>query len=298
MLNKLLVGIAAFFVLGAVGFAVYQNTQNVSANAPERFAWQTARPGDQWEGGGYGRRGRQGEGRNRDDKTGNTFRGYGRQGSGYEVGHTSFVFDKSGLDEKEAEGLTYMREEEKLARDVYLALYDKWGLQVFANISRSEQRHMDAVKILLDGYQLDDPASEQRGVFTNPDLQSLYDKLVAQGEKSISDALKVGGAIEEIDILDLQKYLAATDDDNIKQVFENLERGSENHLRAFSTNYLQQTGNAYQPQYMDANAYQTIVQAARGGHGYGRENSGNTDGRGRRGGMHGRHGNGDCQNDD
>lgn len=101
------------------------------------------------------------------------------------------------------DGLTYVREEEKLARDVYLFLYDMWGLQVFQNIADSEQTHTDAVKTLLDAYGLTDPAAAtQPGEFVNPDLQALYNQLTAQGSLSLADALKVGAAIEEIDILD------------------------------------------------------------------------------------------------
>lgn len=34
----------------------------------------------------------------------------------------------------ETDGLIFMREEEKLARDVYIAMYDNWGQRVFNNI--------------------------------------------------------------------------------------------------------------------------------------------------------------------
>jgi len=43
------------------------------------------------------------------------------------------------------------------------------------------------------------------GEFTDADLQALYDQLIRQGNESAADALKVGLAIEEIDILDLQE---------------------------------------------------------------------------------------------
>ena len=45
------------------------------------------------------------------------------------------------LSAKEASDLIFLREEEKLARDVYLALYDAWGTPIFLNISSSEQKH-------------------------------------------------------------------------------------------------------------------------------------------------------------
>jgi hypothetical protein len=170
------------------------------------------------------------------------------------------------LSEEEAAALLYMREEEKLARDVYTALYEQWGASVFQTIASSEQAHMDSILTLLERYSLTDPASTQAGVFTNPDLQALYTQLVATGSQSLADALKVGGAIEEIDILDLDERLAVTDNADIQQVFNSLLKGSYNHLRAFSTNLLNQVGETYVPQYMTAEQYQEIL-ASSGGNG-------------------------------
>lgn len=187
------------------------------------------------------------------------------------------------LTETEIEGLTYMREEEKLARDVYLTLYDQWNLPIFNNIAKAEQMHTDAVKNLLVTYSITDPVTnDEIGVFTNPDLQSLYDQLVEQGSQSVEEALKVGLAIEEIDILDLKEYLAETDDPNIQQVYQNLMMGSGNHLRAFVGNYQRQTGDTYAPQYLSPEDYQSILNAGNNqgsGGGYGK---GNGQGGGRR----------------
>ena len=115
------------------------------------------------------------------------------------------------LSQVEIDGLNYMREEEKLARDVYLTLYDVWHLLIFSNISGSESMHMARIKELLDRYNLPDPAAGNSiGEFTNPDLQYLYDDLVAKGQLSKTDALQVGVAVEEVDISDLQRFLALT----------------------------------------------------------------------------------------
>jgi hypothetical protein len=152
-----------------------------------------------------------------------------------------------------------MREEEKLARDVYLKLYEKWQLPVFQNIAGSEQTHTDAVKTLLDRYGLTDPFSEEIGVFENEALQNLYNQLITQGNLSIADALKVGGAIEEIDILDLEERMAQTDKADIILVYENLLKGSRNHLRSFVSTLQTQTGETYQPQYLTLDAYQVII---------------------------------------
>lgn len=169
------------------------------------------------------------------------------------------------LDETEIAGLLYMREEEKLARDVYLALYEIWGQPVFQNIAASEQTHMDAVLEAITRYGLADPAAgKTAGQFTNPGLQALYEQLIAQGSRSLADALKAGAAIEEIDILDLEERAAQTDNSGIQTIYMSLIRGSKNHLRAFTRTLAQQTGEVYLPQYMDQTAYQAIVSAVNG----------------------------------
>ncbi len=178
------------------------------------------------------------------------------------------------ISEAEADGLAFMREEEKLAHDVYLTLYDQWGLRPFSNIAASEQTHIDAVKSLLEMYEITDPVTDDTiGVFANEDLQALNDQLVQTGSASLEDALKVGAAIEEIDILDLIEYLEGTEEANIEWVYGNLLAGSENHLRAFVFQLESLTGETYVPQYMPQEAYDAIISAENargGGHGGGR----------------------------
>ncbi len=190
------------------------------------------------------------------------------------------------LNADESAALSYMREEEKLAHDVYVMLYAEWGLNIFQNISQSEQTHTDAVKVLIDRNGIEDPASKEIGVFSNPDLQALYDELVTQGSQSLAEALRVGAAIEEIDILDLKSRLKLTDKADIQQVFTNLERGSENHLRAFVSTLNRQTGDSYQPQYLSAEDYKSIIESAMGsGRGQGHGQGGRGSGQGGKGGR-------------
>lgn len=155
------------------------------------------------------------------------------------------------LNQAETDALLFMYEEEKLARDVYTTFAALYTQPMFSNIASSEQTHMDSVKGLLDRYGLDVPVVDTAGVFTNPNLQNLYNDLTSQGSQSLVEALKAGAAVEEIDILDLQERLTRTDQEDIRQVFESLLAGSYNHLNAFSSVYAQQTGTAYVPQYMD-----------------------------------------------
>ena len=163
------------------------------------------------------------------------------------------------LTEDEKTGLIYMREEEKLAHDVYQILFEKFRQNVFDNISKSELTHTEAVKTLLDRYALEDPAlNKTLGEFVNPDLKKLYVDLLNKAT-NIKAALEVGAVIEEIDIQDLQKRLKETDKPDIEIVYNNLMRGSRNHLRAFATNFKRLTGQEYSPQYLSSEEYKAIV---------------------------------------
>jgi len=166
----------------------------------------------------------------------------------------------AGTEEADNAGIIFMREEEKLARDVYLQLAELWGMNIFSNITKSEDTHMDAVLTLIDMKGLDDPVlGMEVGQFKNQELQTLYNELVAQGSESLADALLVGAAIEEIDILDLQEFLAETEDGSISEVYQNLLKGSINHLQSFVRIYERQTGEGYQPQYLTDEAYQDLL---------------------------------------
>jgi len=163
------------------------------------------------------------------------------------------------VDAKVKSVLVYMREEEKLARDVYLTLYDKWNLAIFKNIATSESRHMEAIKLLLDKYKIGDPVQNNAvGAFQNKEMAKLYHNLVERGEKSLKDALIVGATIEDLDIADLHKRMAKTDNKDIQCTFENLTYGSENHMRAFVAQ-LKVNGGSYQAQYISQEELDRIL---------------------------------------
>lgn len=164
------------------------------------------------------------------------------------------------LTAEEKNDLIFMREEEKLARDVYLTLYDIWGTPVFANIATSEQQHMDAILNLLNLYKLPDPAAGNLvGEFVNAELQGLYDALIARGKQSALEALMVGGVIEETDIEDLNVAMETSRLSNIDKVYQNLLNGSYNHLRAFARNIESLTGQPYVAQVVSQEIVDSIL---------------------------------------
>lgn len=141
----------------------------------------------------------------------------------------------SALTDVERQDLLHMYSEEKVAHDVYVRLGEKWGSRVFENISASEARHMSAVAGLLTQYNLTDPTVGMPvGKFSQPWAQEMYDKLVAEGLTSEKNAMQVGVKIEKLDIADLERAMARTEQPDIRTVYTHLLNGSKNHLRAFT----------------------------------------------------------------
>lgn len=167
----------------------------------------------------------------------------------------------STLSQKEIQGLLQMREEEKLARDVYTTLGSKWGTRIFSNIASSEQTHTNAIKVLLDRYAVADPSTDNTiGVFQSSTMQKLYNDLTDRGMQSPAEALVVGAIIEDLDIRDLDILMGETNKQDILVTYSNLQKGSRNHLRAFVKN-LSASGNAYTPQYISQEAFTSIMNA-------------------------------------
>lgn len=259
MLRNILIGILAATLVVALGTAAYNV---INAQAQGGLAAPLA-----------------GNSNGNGNGNGNGNAGNGQAAAGDHAAQLAAI-PPADLSAEEQAGLLYMYEEEKLARDVYNALNATWNLTTFQNIAASEQMHMDSVKSLLDRYGLTAPALPA-GSFADASLQNLYATLTAQGSQSVAEALKVGAAIEEIDILDLQTRLSQTDNADIQMVYNNLMNGSKNHLQAFSFAFQAQTGETYIPQYMTPEQYaeaQTYAPGngnsgsggnGQGGHGHG-----------------------------
>lgn len=164
----------------------------------------------------------------------------------------------------EVSDLQFLREEEKLAHDVYTYAYEKYGLNIFNNIASSEQTHTDAVLNLMIAYGIVDSATNQIGTFNNAELAALYTELIAKVNTSFEDALLVGATIEDLDIFDLDEKAMNTSSAEIENLYSNLKCGSENHMRAF-TNQLNNYAVSYTPTYIDAGQYEAILAGSNGG---------------------------------
>jgi hypothetical protein len=184
------------------------------------------------------------------------------------------------LNPAEIDDLTYMHEEERLARDVYMGLSAYWGDQgwpvlLFDNIARAEQTHMETLKSAMDRYGLDDASDpDVVGVYADPTLNDLYETLMKRGMMdTYMEALGVGALIEEVDIADLDEAIARTDNPDLQTIYANLQRGSRNHLRAFVAE-IERQGVDYEAQALEQDTVNAIVDAPmeRGGQGQRGEN--------------------------
>jgi hypothetical protein len=174
------------------------------------------------------------------------------------TGEQNMLPGATALSSREKEGLLFVREEEKTARDLYTSLYEKYDLPIFRDLARSEQSHMDQAKAIIDKYGLTIPGKDERGVFQNQTLQKIHDELLAKGLSSDQDALKVAATFEEISIMDLEKVLGATHAEDVKAMYQGLLAGSRKHLRSYVTD-LKERGIQYNPQLLERDEFEKIV---------------------------------------
>ena len=131
--------------------------------------------------------------------------------------------------------LQHMVAEEKLAHDVYVELAATSGARQFSRIAQSETQHQTAVRQLLTRYGIPDPTrGDAAGVFDDPELQAMHDRLVESGSASTAKAAAAGLTIERVDIADLRQAIASRPPADVAAVLDALLRGSTNHLAAFT----------------------------------------------------------------
>ncbi len=158
------------------------------------------------------------------------------------------------LSAEEIAGLKYMREEEELARDLYMTIFNNTSLTVFQSISlNSEVAHAQSMLNLLNTYGEADPSTGNPATYSDANLQTLYDTLIASAMgagKVDLDALMVGAKVEEVDIEDINAKKAQVQPAHalITQTYDTLLCGSRNHLRSFVSQIKAITGTAYTPQ--------------------------------------------------
>ncbi len=201
---------------------------------------------------------------------------------------------QSALTEDQITTLQAIAEEEKLARDVYRFYFSidpaDPELAVFGNIYIAEETHLATVQDMLLKWNLYDPTKDEAGEtlpfgeFSNQAVKEVYDWMTANPSDIYDEyasifeptvvefdpadeteaMLRVGGLIEEMDIGDLNWAIEGVDGDgetlvaSLLKVYEDLQRGSRNHLRAFVHN-LTQDGDLYVRVLLSEEEFMAIV---------------------------------------
>lgn len=173
-----------------------------------------------------------------------------------------FNFPSQELSQAEKEGILLLLSQEKLLRDVYAKLYEKWQLPEFQNIPSGEDRHAKGVKALLKKYQLTAPNADKVGVFAEAKLTQQYQDLVAKGGVSLVEALTVLASLEEQDAVALEKAITGTDNFDVQFVYKQLAKGSRNHLRDL-VGLLQGKGTTYKPVFYSAADFQKVLDSSK-----------------------------------
>ncbi len=180
------------------------------------------------------------------------------------LGTTFLAAAQASLSPAEDKDLIFMIQEEKLAHDIYLKFGEKYTRMPFMNVPKSEQRHMDAVSGLLTEFSLANPNQGKTiGEFEDQDLQKLYNDLLNQGLASELAAFSVSALIEEKDIEDLHQVMKRTQNSKILSIYENLDCGSRNHLRAFSKFVYSLSGKPYKAQILAQKEVDQIIDSSK-----------------------------------
>lgn len=167
----------------------------------------------------------------------------------------------SQLTDAEINSIMSLREEEKVAYDVYTFMFEKYESKVFKNIAENEKDHMDKIKELIIQFNLNDPLSgisDQKGVFNNKKMQALYDEMIMAGNYGLLDALRAAARFEETDIIDLRNDLSAASDQTVVNTYINLESSSQDHLRAL-VKVIKDEGISYKPSYLSKEDFDKIM---------------------------------------
>jgi hypothetical protein len=163
--------------------------------------------------------------------------GYGaglRSGAGVCPG-LGVTAEQGTLTAEQKSVLASMAQWEKLAHDLYAAFAARHDAVVLDHMTVAEDRHLAAVRTLLQRYGVSDPtAGRPAGTFSDKAVQDAYDALLERGGSSLAAALTVGQQVERDDIVKLTAALDGLSAPDVTQVYTGLLAASERHLAAFT----------------------------------------------------------------
>jgi hypothetical protein len=170
----------------------------------------------------------------------------------------------AGVQENLDKKLWYQCELEKVAMDFYDAMYEKYDLISFRNLSRSEKQHMECLQLLIKEVGNPDLVELQSaGKFKHKDLQDLYNKVMKLGNESIDKAFIASANLEEKNIKDVETLLTLSDNDDYQISLNKLLSSSKCHLNVMVCQ-LKNKGIGYKPVLLTLNEYINCLETTPG----------------------------------
>lgn len=164
------------------------------------------------------------------------------------------------LTDAEKNHVLWMREESKVARDLYTFLFNRWGIPVFKKKMVKEQVNMDRSLTIINKYGLTDPiVKDEQGIYSKENFRQMYVELAMRGNSSLPEALRAAAITEELDIMELEDALQNTiTNPDLKSIYNTMAVSSRNHLRAI-IEQIQCMGEIYGPQRLPEKRFYSIV---------------------------------------
>lgn len=159
------------------------------------------------------------------------------------------------LNEKEITTITQLIGKEKIAKDVYENFYQQYKNNLFGNIAKRKQKHIDIWKNIL--------AKQNISVDENDavaETENLKDQFISEGIDEIS-ALKTALKIEELNLNDIYTVRRNSIKSAIREAANGVECGTKNHLFVFYR-ALKEKHENYTHQYISGKKFNNIVNGA------------------------------------
>lgn len=176
------------------------------------------------------------------------------------------------LSADEIEFLFAIREDEKVARDLYTSFSALYPASVqIAKIKTAEDSHIACIEAVLDYYEISYPAMTATGVFEDAERQALYNDLVDKSA-TLLETFGTMAVIEEETVLAYKSVQSEITNENISLVVANMIKASSNHLKA-AVRQITALGGSYTPSYLSAEEFDAIINSSfQNGNKYGQLN--------------------------
>jgi len=164
----------------------------------------------------------------------------------------------SDLDVYEAWQVTWMYDQEKLARDLANKFLSRWGDPEFLTTAAAEQRHMDELLAVMNLYGLDPLIqTDTDGEFGDERHSDAFSSLMSRGWQSQRDAYIAAAYLEEWDIQEFTASIADSGETRLTEVYSWLLAGAREQLRFLVSRVLGH-GSSYEAQILSQSEVDAI----------------------------------------